>query len=125
MKITITFCFHFRGIYLSFPEEMKPTSWPAKDFYLKLATNCFVIDPNQRTSFTNLIHMIEQELKPQEKVKYLALTTHYHQKDTKRCNEIDGRFMEESIASITDFKDVRKTNFPTTNGYSRFPGMSP
>ena len=109
---------------------MKPTSWPAKEFYLKLATNCFVIDPNQRTSFTNLIHMIEQELKPQERVKYLALTTHYHQKDnvntdTKRCKEMEGRFMEASFVPITDFKDVRKTNFPTTNGYSRFPGMSP
>ena len=109
---------------------MKPTSWPAKDFYLRLATNCFVIDPNQRSNFTNLIHMIEQELKPQEKVKYLALTTHYHNKhnvntDTNRCKEMEGHFMEESIASIADFKDVRKSSFPTTNGYSRFPGMSP
>ena len=73
--------------------------------------------------------MIEQELEPQEKVKYLALTSQYYHtsnvtatKDTHNATiDIEERLFRESI---TDFHGgSRKPNFPKTNGYQRFPSL--
>ena len=107
---------------------MQPTSWPAKDFYSKIATNCFAIHPNQRTNFTHLINMIEKELNQEEKVKYLALITQYNnpgnisEKSTTWNFTQGGLFPEESITNSKGA--INKTSFLTSSGYTRFPGFT-
>ena len=107
---------------------MQPTSWPAKDFYSKIATNCFAIHPIQRTNFTHLINMIEEELNQEEKVKYLALITQYNnpgnisvQSTTWNFTQ-KGPFAEESKTNSKEA--INKSSFLTTSGYSRFPGFT-
>ena len=107
---------------------MQPTSWAAKEFYSKIATNCFAIHPIQRTNFTHLINMIEEELNQEEKVKYLALITQYNnpgnisvQSTTWNVTQ-KGPFHEESITNSKGA--INNSNFLTSNGYSRLPGFT-
>ena len=107
---------------------MEPTSWPAKDFYSKIATNCFAIHPNQRTNFTQLINMIEEELNQEEKVKYLALITQYNNPGNISVQSTTWNFTQTGPFSeepITNSKEpINKSSFLTSSGYSRFPGFT-
>ena len=107
---------------------MEPTSWPAKDFYSKIATNCFAIHPNQRTNFTQLINMIEEELNQEEKVKYLALITQYNNPGNIGVQSTTWNFTQKepfAEESITNSKEpINNSSFLTSTGYSRFPGFT-
>ena len=72
----------FRGYYLQCPDEIQRLSaWPAKEIYNEIVTKCFVIDPNNRSSFKDLVEILNTELEEEEKLKYNALTTQYYNKN--------------------------------------------
>ena len=118
--------FFLSGEYLQCPEEMKLTSWPAENFYNKLVTNCFVIDPTQRITFEDLVKIIEKEMSEREKLNYVEVTNKYHyDKETMLPSETHGskesHFPDCGPVTNIFYEDERQFRAPTTNGYLRLP----
>ena len=59
------------GYRLPFPTEAKKfTYWSADQFYTRITEKCFIEDPNERSTFTEIVKMIEKELSEKEIKEY-------------------------------------------------------
>ena len=55
------------GNRLLCPSDAKQiTSWPADQFYKKISEKCFIDDPNDRSTFTEIVKIIESVLSEKE-----------------------------------------------------------
>ena len=76
-----------KGYHLPCPEIInKIQNWPAKEFYDEVATKCFVIDVNRRSSFTELVEFIKSKLTEKELGCYDAVTNVYLTKNNLLLN---------------------------------------
>ena len=60
------------------PSEVEVTSWHNEIFYDRIAKECFVTNPNERSSFKNVVDILENQLDGEHKLKYIALSHKYH-----------------------------------------------
>ena len=63
---------------MPFPSEVEVTSWHNEIFYDRIAKECFVTNPIERSSFKNVVDILENQLDGEHKLKYIALSHKYH-----------------------------------------------
>ena len=66
------------GYYLPCPEEIKQSSWPVDAFYNQMAKRCFVMNPNERCNFKDIVNILEKELDEEQRLRYIALSNQYY-----------------------------------------------
>ena len=61
--------------FLSFPNINYTyiPSWNPRIIYENVTQNCFRIDPSERSTFSDLIHILEEQMKPYEISSYVEL----------------------------------------------------
>ena len=68
------------GYRLPCPNETKGiTSWSPESFYMKISDVCFKADPVQRANFSDVVTLIETELKEEELISYEERNRIYHE----------------------------------------------
>ena len=65
-----------QGYRLPFPSDSKDiNSWTPKTLYNNLSNVCFVMDPENRASFSDVVDMIEKDLTKEEKEIHFKMNT--------------------------------------------------
>ena len=65
-----------QGYRLPFPSDCKDIdSWSPKTLYNNLSNACFVMDPENRASFSDVVHMIDKNLTKEEKEIHFKMNT--------------------------------------------------
>ena len=60
-----------KGYRLQCPNEAKQiTTWSVEQFYMNISEKCFIKDPNERSTFTEVVKIIEHELFEEEIQEY-------------------------------------------------------
>ena len=67
-----------RGYRLTCPVEVERiSSWNPKELYTSVASSCFVANPNNRSSFNDIVKLFETYLRDDEKQQYVQMTKTY------------------------------------------------
>ena len=68
------------GYRLPCPEGFgKVTTWLPQEFYSKLSKICYIVEPRDRASFSDVVEVIEKELTKDELDKYIQENKNYEQ----------------------------------------------
>ena len=93
-----------------------------------MAKKCFVINPNERSSFKDLVNILEEELDDEQRLNYIALTNQYYQEKLMlMANGIQTskEIQRKAIGEITnDCGNItQESDLPAMKGYLRSPSM--
>ena len=92
---------------------LQVTEWSSKQIYNKLASYCFENDPLKRSSFTDIVHVIEEVLSDDEKVSYKELTELYEnmgQLMSEQAPKLQKSTTEENSCDTKKFYSKTKNN---------------
>ena len=80
------------GYRLPCPKEVESiSSWSPVTFYKELSDNCFIEDPNNRASFSDISKLIEKQLLAQEQGSYFQMNESYQKKKASNYLKIGNR----------------------------------